>query len=83
MEKQIVFVSSWDDGRYHVESNARFDPKTGKVFDVEVADLPDCFLEELEILDEEYVLIDDIRYEIEENEEHYGEYYVIDWSENK
>lgn len=67
-EKKAIactFISVWDGG-YEVSSSAKFDPVTKTVFDIEIADLPEEVLNELEILEGEYMELDGKRFLLNE-----------------
>lgn len=60
MIKNATFTSVWDGG-YEVTTNCKVNMATKEVFDVEISDIDtNC----LEILDTEYVTIDDIDYPV-------------------
>ena len=52
------FCSVWDDG-IKVETECKVNIKTREVFDIEISDI-DADL--LEVLDEEYIIIDDVKF---------------------
>ena len=58
MGKQVpcTFVSVWDGGM-EVDSSAVFDPDTGIVSDIQMAQLPESILNNLGILDRELVRV--------------------------
>lgn len=68
MSKQIqaTFVSVWDNGMA-IPTAALFDEDTGIVSDIEQANLPESILESLDILTDQYVLIGEKKYELQEN----------------
>ena len=70
MDRQVkcVFFSVWDGGT-EVESQAMFDMDTGIVSNIQTANLPESFLNELEILDREYIRVDGKVYDVERNED--------------
>lgn len=62
------FVSVWGGG-IAVKSDAMFDMDTGIVSDIQTANLPEGILNELEILDREYIRVDGKVYDVERNED--------------
>ena len=68
MSKQIqaTFVSVWDNGMA-IPTAALFDEDTGIVSDIQQANLPESILESLDILKDQYVLIGEKKYELQEN----------------
>lgn len=78
MEKvlNVTYVSVWDGG-FEIESKAKFNPETKHVFDIEVVEAVDCEGDEVETLDEEYILLPDgTKFTVEEDEES-GKYFAI------
>ena len=63
---QATFVSVWDNG-IEITSSAKFDPETGILDEVQMAELPDGVVESLEVLTGEYVRCGDQQYELEYN----------------
>lgn len=74
MSKQITFVSVWSEG-ITIETNAMLDEDADIVSDIEMAHIPDSFLEELESLEREYVIIDGNEYDVERNDD--GTYAIL------
>ena len=68
MLKRITFVSVWS-GDIAIETEAMLDEDTGIVSDIEVVYIPDSLLEELELLEREYVIIDGNEYDVERNDD--------------
>jgi len=71
---QATFVSVWDNG-IEIKSSARFDPETGILDEVQMAELPDGVVDSLEVLTGEYVRFGNLQYELEYNED--GTYSAI------
>ena len=63
---QATFVSVWDNG-IEITLSARFDPETGILDEVQMAELPDGVVEFLEALTGEYVRFGNQQYELEYN----------------
>ena len=66
--KQCTFVSVWDGGM-EIDSSAMFDPDTGIVSDIQMAQLPESVLNNLGVLDRELVRVDGKEYELRRNED--------------
>ena len=66
----IIFVSVWDDGNSAIATQALYDPEMDIVFGIDAVDAP-----EVDNLVEQYVIINDQKYSIEDNED--GTYTVI------
>ena len=66
--KHCVFVSVWDGGM-DIDSSAMFDPDTGIVSDIQMAQLPESVLNNLGVLDREFVRVDGKEYELRKNED--------------
>lgn len=78
MKNQIMlveYVSLWDDG-VEIETTAKYNPVTGLVYDIETTDED---IEDLDILEREFVRLDDGS-ELDVVEES-GKYKVIDFAE--
>ena len=76
MEMNIVkgkYISVWDGNTIKIATNCMVDMETKEVFDIETIN-PDDYYEELDVLDEEYVIINNKRFEVEEVN---GVYYII------
>lgn len=56
MEMNVTFVSVWDGG-FEIESNAKYNTETKAVYDIEVVENVDSEGDEVENLDEEYILL--------------------------
>lgn len=70
----VRFVSIWNNN-IRIESDAKYDTQTKRVFDIEVADC-DNIIHELDILEKEIIEIKDgSKLEVELNID--GEYYVL------
>ena len=63
-----TFISVWDGGM-EVDSPAVFDPDTGVVSDIQLAQLPESVLNNLGILDRELVRVNGKEYEVRRNED--------------
>lgn len=63
---QATLVSVWDN-KIKIESSAMFDPETGILDEVQMAELPDGASESLEVLTGEYVRCGNQQYELEYN----------------
>ena len=74
MNKRCTFVSVWDGG-IRIETPAMMDEATGIVSDIEIADLPGNVLNDMDVLDQEFILIGDREYDVESNDD--GTYSVI------
>lgn len=59
MIKNAIFTSVWDGG-YEVTTNCKVNMETKEVFDIELAEVD----ESLDILEKEYVVIDDVEYPV-------------------
>ena len=59
MIKNATFTSVWDGG-YEVTTNCKVNMETREVFDIELAEVD----ESLDILEKEYVVIDDVEYPV-------------------
>lgn len=59
MIKNATFTSVWDGG-YEVTTNCKVNMETREVFDIELAEVDESF----EILEKEYVVIDDVEYPV-------------------
>lgn len=70
----VEFVSVWDDG-VGIETSAKYNPKTGLVYDIETTDED---VEELEILESEYIYLPNG--ELLSVSDESGEYKVIDFA---
>lgn len=68
MSRQIpvTYVSVWDNGMA-IPTTALFDEETGIISDIQQADLPESVLESLDILVDQYVMVRDKKYELQEN----------------
>ena len=62
----VPFVSVWDNG-VEIETSATVDLVTGEVIDIEMAKLHQEQLESLEVLRGQYILLDDRKYDVEED----------------
>ena len=59
MIKNATFTSVWDGG-YEITTNCKVNMETKEVFDIELAEVD----ESLDILEKEYVVIDDVEYPV-------------------
>lgn len=59
MIKNATFTSVWDGG-YEVTTDCKVNMETREVFDIELAEVD----ESLDILEKEYVVIDDVEYPV-------------------
>lgn len=59
MIKNAKFTSVWD-GSYEITTNCKVNMETKEVFDIELAEVD----ESLDILEKEYVVIDDVEYPV-------------------
>ena len=59
MIKNAIFTSVWDGG-YEITTDCKVDIETKEVFDIELAEVD----ESLDILEKEYVVIDDVEYPV-------------------
>ena len=59
MIKNATFTSVWDGG-YEITTNCKVNMETKEAFDIELAEVD----ESLDILEKEYVVIDDVEYPI-------------------
>ena len=59
MIKNATFTSVWDGG-YKVTTDCKVDMETREVFDIEMSEVD----ESLDILEKEYVVIDDVEYPV-------------------
>ena len=59
MIKNATFTSVWDGG-YEVTTNCKVNMETREFFDIELAEVDESF----EILEKEYVVIDDVEYPV-------------------
>ena len=59
MIKNAKFTSVWDGG-YEITTNCKVNMETKEVFDIELAEAD----ESLDILEKEYVVIDDVEYPV-------------------
>lgn len=64
MIKNATFISVWDNG-YEVITNCKVNMETKEIFDIETVDV------DVDILEEEYVTIDDKKYSVSEIDGHY------------
>lgn len=53
---EVIFVSVWDGG-YEIETSAKYNTLTRTVYDIEVAAGIDEDEDEVQVLDEEYILL--------------------------
>lgn len=59
MIKNAIFTSVWNGG-YEVTTNCKVNMETNEVFDIEMREVD----ESLDILEKEYVVIDDVEYPV-------------------
>ena len=64
MIKNATFISVWDNG-YEVITNCKVNMETKEIFDIEIVNV------DVDILEEEYVTIDDKKYSVSEIDGHY------------
>lgn len=64
MIKNATFISVWDNG-YEVITNCKVNMETKEIFDIETVDV------DVDILEEEYVTIDDKKYSVSKIDGHY------------
>lgn len=76
MNENCRFISVWNGGSIEIDTGAHFDPETGIVSRIKIADIPDCIIEDLEILDKEYIEFNGKRYDVEALDD--GTYKVLD-----
>lgn len=75
MIKTATFVSIWNGGEYSVSSTCKVDTVTKKVFDITPGDCED-FIEALDNLDKEIIIIDNEEFEVfNEDENEPGDYW--------
>lgn len=64
MNKNVQFISVWNDG-FEVITSAKWNLETNEVYDIESSESNvDAEGDELEFLDEQYILSDGKRYEL-------------------
>ena len=62
MIKNATFTSVWDNDT-NITTNCKINMETGEVFDIEISDTP----EKLNVLDAEYITIDDVEYPVSDD----------------
>lgn len=77
MVKDAIFCSVWDGGSIAIESACKVNMDTKEVFDIEKKDVDNL---DIDVLDEEYVMIDGEEYSVscaEAGEERDTEYFYL------
>lgn len=75
MIKIATFISEWNDGEYKVESTCKVNTITKEVFDIVPGDCED-FIEALDNLDREVIILDGEKIEVfNEDEKESGGYW--------
>lgn len=75
MMMNVIFVSVWDGG-HEIESNAKYNEETKLVYDIEVVEGVNEDGDEVQVLDEEYIMLPNgEKLEVYEED---GKYYTRD-----
>lgn len=62
------FVSIWNNGEYRIETDCKVNTKTKEVFEIEkICD--SSILNELQVIDKEFIIIDGIEFRVRQKEE--------------
>lgn len=73
MIKEAKFTSVWDDG-YEVTSDCKVDMESKEVFDIEMTNVDEL---DLEILEREYITIDNKEYSVSRDGEDNAEFWYL------